>query len=292
MQWSFSNKVSAVPQLLSFKPPLGPDTTTIQRNCSQSGSQYTMRVYNPQELSALSSQGTMAVASGASVFQSSGVGVPSMMRSPIVGSTDLMNARNPTTLPTQLTIFYGGSVNVYEDISPETAKAIMLLAGNGSSHKKKVNTQITTSGNGPSASHNAQIPAAAIEVAAPRPTVADGFVRSWSFSGIQRPIPMSATTNAISIVNQASSSNHQQRSEPPKVVPSVAPPTTTAISTAVPQARKASLARFLEKRKERVISTSPYNLSKRFSDYGAPESGTDGRSISISSGSTSPLSAN
>ncbi|MBA0676841.1 hypothetical protein Goari_018293 [Gossypium aridum] len=36
----------------------------------------------------------------------------------------------------------------------------------------------------------------------------------------------------------------------------------------VPQARKASLARFLEKRKGRIMSTaSPYNLSKKSLDY-------------------------
>jgi len=44
-------------------------------------------------------------------------------------------------------------------------------------------------------------------------------------------------------------------------------------ASAIPQARKASLARFLEKRKERVMSVAPYNnFSKKSSELGALES--------------------
>ncbi|CAH8284645.1 unnamed protein product [Eruca vesicaria subsp. sativa] len=51
----------------------------------------------------------------------------------IVGTTDIRSSSKPLGSPAQLTIFYAGSVCVYDDISPDKAKAIMLLAGNGSS---------------------------------------------------------------------------------------------------------------------------------------------------------------
>ncbi|CAB4265216.1 unnamed protein product [Prunus armeniaca] len=55
--------------------------------------------------------------------------------------------------------------------------------------------------------------------------------------------------------------------EPPKIVNAVGSVAATSlIPSAVPQARKASLARFLEKRKERVMISAPYNLSKKCPD--------------------------
>ncbi|XLR37951.1 hypothetical protein HN51_024723 [Arachis hypogaea] len=40
---------------------------------------------------------------------------------------------------------------------------------------------------------------------------------------------------------------------------------------AVPQTRKASLAHFLEKRKERVMNSAPYNLNEKSEEYGTTE---------------------
>ncbi|MQL41510.1 hypothetical protein EI012_26745, partial [Escherichia coli] len=54
--------------------------------------------------------------------------------------------------------------------------------------------------------------------------------------------------------------------EPPKVVSA-----TAMLTSAVPQARKASLARFLEKRKERVMSVAPYNLDKKSEECATAE---------------------
>ncbi|KAL4349609.1 hypothetical protein AHAS_Ahas10G0059100 [Arachis hypogaea] len=40
---------------------------------------------------------------------------------------------------------------------------------------------------------------------------------------------------------------------------------------AVPESRKALLARFLEKRKERVMNSAPYNLNKKSKEYSTAE---------------------
>ncbi|CAN5951425.1 unnamed protein product [Sphagnum jensenii] len=95
----------------------------------------------------------------------------------------------------QLTIFYAGVVNVYDDISLEKAQAIMMLAGNA-------NSQFSTHTDAPTS------------VGSSRPF-------SAPMSGPQ-PSPASP-----------------------------APPTTQTTTTAGVTARKASLARFLEKRKDR-----------------------------------------
>ncbi|KAE9613831.1 putative transcription factor TIFY family [Lupinus albus] len=61
-------------------------------------------------------------------------------RNSIIGLTEF---RNSSTSPNaQLTIFYAGSVCVYDDISPEKANDIMLLAGNGSTPTRSVSVSI------------------------------------------------------------------------------------------------------------------------------------------------------
>ncbi|KAL6505833.1 hypothetical protein OROHE_023212 [Orobanche hederae] len=49
----------------------------------------------------------------------------------MAGTTEQWNNPKASSALNQLTIFYGGTVNVFDDITPEKAQAIIILAGNG-----------------------------------------------------------------------------------------------------------------------------------------------------------------
>ncbi|XP_047047132.1 protein TIFY 6b-like [Lolium rigidum] len=238
-------------------------------------------------------------------------------------------ARNmPKPKMAQLTIFYAGSVNVFNNVSPEKAQELMMLASRGS-----LPSAPATVARSPETSFFAPAKVAAPEVshsqeanlfapakfAAPEVSLTKQMLPQQRFSppasGVSRPI--SSVSQASCLPKSASSSNIDSAvpkfptqfvmplaSQPPSTRPSsgqsVAPPTsqhqparpvtlsssgqpvmplasqppptrpvTLAAATveaimprAVPQARKASLARFLEKRKERVTTVSPYSSAK------------------------------
>ncbi|OIT21055.1 PREDICTED: protein TIFY 6B-like [Nicotiana attenuata] len=208
-------------------------------------------------------------------------------RNGVVGTTELRGAPKTSAGPAQLTIFYAGSVSVYDNISPEKAQAIMLLAGNA----QPAGIPSTTS----TASPVQRIP---------KSSSVDAFVgnkchrtTSPSFSspipitthGASQSIGVSNNTNQITMSIRSIgvlTNSPSNKTEPSKVVRSQEshPPSHTL--SAVPQARKASLARFLEKRKERILSASPYDNSKQSSQYSTPGSSSWSFFVNSSGSST------
>ncbi|CAH8363786.1 unnamed protein product [Eruca vesicaria subsp. sativa] len=154
---------------------------------------------------------------------------------PITNHSSLRPAFNSSTDPRvasypQLTIFYAGTVSVFNDISPEKAQAIMLSAGNGlkgetgeSGLKKPLREAERVYGK--------QIHKATAAASSSSATYADSFSRCKD--------KHVGATNAMTMI-ESFNAGHSN------MIPSV------------PQARKASLARFLEKRKERIMSAMPY----------------------------------
>ncbi|XP_062027395.1 protein TIFY 6B isoform X4 [Rosa rugosa] len=295
MQWSFSNKVSALPQFLSFTAP---QEEMSRKGVHDTSSFMTISTADAFESSRKSSSGVIQKNMvGSTIKPQPLAGVPILTpvsalpsKSSVVGTTDLRNASNSSGVPAQLTIFYAGTVNVYHDISPEKAQAIMLLAGNGSSpaHSKLPST-------------------AQVQTPFPSPSTGDGFFRNQShiassISGLASPLSVTShassrprgafsSSNALTVskpvATSVSSINH---SEPSKVA-AQSVMTNLIPAVPVPQARKASLARFFEKRKERMTSTLPYNLSKKSPDRSTP--GSEGVTFSFnSSGSCPPQAIN
>jgi jasmonate ZIM domain-containing protein len=141
-----------------------------------------------------------------------------------------VNKTEPETA--QMTIFYAGQVIVLNDLPADKAKEIMLLASNGSSHNL-----------GAYASMPVQKPI--------QPT---NLVATNSSTPVQKPIqPTNLVPTNSSIVSNIGTNMAQERvQQPPKHIVADMPKI----------ARKASLTRFLEKRKDRITTRAPYETSK------------------------------
>lgn len=180
------------------------------------------------------------------------------------GTRDLRNPKAP-----QMTIFYNGSVNVF-DVPVDKARQLMVLASRASIPSP------------PTVSQRSDLPVSAnVKVMVPKVSPARIIVQRPEtsvplVSGISSPITV--VSQAVTLPRSTAIPNNDSSGPASAAVTSAVPPVAQASSSqpmpqanaaaeaiaprAVPQARKASLARFLEKRKERVSIVAPYPSSK------------------------------
>ncbi|KAJ1438702.1 CO/COL/TOC1, conserved site [Sesbania bispinosa] len=282
MQWSFSNKVSALPQFLSFK------TTQEDRPRNT--------ILDP-----LASSGYMTI-STKDAFDSN--------QKPFMGVTQetrifsVSNQCNQVSPVLQSNLATTGLNMVSSVIKPQP---LSKSSGTPVSVHPSIGSIVGSTDLRATPIQNISVSTTKLQPEISFPSKNDGFTISQSYpspSPMPSPLPpiashassqprgRSSSNNELAIIRPVGSStaptNHL---ESPIVVGSVGCAAKKMVQpVCLPQARKASLARFLEKRKERVMSTSPYYMCKQSPECSSTP-GSDSVSFYMDFSGSCPLPA-
>ncbi|KFK44057.1 hypothetical protein AALP_AA1G210400 [Arabis alpina] len=224
---------------IACKPESSNATFGISRQPTTTMSLFPCEASNVESMAATEDVKPKELFPRQSSFSSSSSSVPKEHVLKMTPTTTTTRSVKPESQTAPLTIFYAGQVIVFNEFSAEKAKEIINLASKGTANSF---TGFTSNLN--NNSNNIQ------SVYTPNLTKNQTEIRS-SIAPIANQVP------------------HFMKNTTQEPIQSTATP----MSCELPIARRASLHRFLEKRKDRVTSKAPYQLSDPAKASSKPQTG-------------------